>query len=232
MPLTASDAQNALAKLASPQVAISSQRYFKTAPGEYAEGDRFLGVRIPVLRTLAKELRELSLSEIPSLIGSPIHEERMLGLLILVNSLKRSSADHQRQVYELYMANRHGVNNWDLVDTSAPAIVGGFLKEKSHQPLFELARSNILWDRRIAIVATQLWIRANLFQTTLKISKMLLNDPEDLIHKAVGWMLREIGERDQPILCTFLQSHAHDMPRTMLRSATEKLPSHLRDQLR
>ncbi|MCY2962717.1 MAG: DNA alkylation repair protein [Planctomycetota bacterium] len=208
--------------LASPEVAASSARFFKTGPGQYGEGDTFVGIRVPALRTLAREFRELPLPEIEVLLRSPIHEERLLALLILVLSVGKCDADHRKVVYDLYLANSRHVNNWDLVDTSAPAIVGGYLRDKSRNPLVELAKSASLWERRIAIVATQHFIRLGQFEDTLALSRLLLSDKEDLIHKATGWMLREVGDRDESLLEAFLEDHAPAMPRTMLRYAIEK----------
>lgn len=211
-----------LKSLASPEVASSSVRFFKTGPGEYGEGDTFIGVRVPVLRKLARECRDLPLTELETLLQSAIHEERLLALLILVLGVGKGDDAHRKAVYDFYLSNTRHVNNWDLVDTSAPAIVGGYLRDKSRQPLIRLAKSPSLWERRIAIVATQHFIRLGDFGDTLTISRMLLGDKEDLIHKAAGWMLREVGDRDEAALAGFLQTHAAVMPRTMLRYAVEK----------
>ncbi len=222
--LKATEASAKLKSLASPDVAASSARFFKTGPGEYGEGDTFIGVRVPMLRKLAKEYRDLQLSEIESLLQSPVHEERMLALLVLVQSLTKCSNDHRKTAYNFYLKNTRHINNWDLVDTSAPSIVGGYLRDKPRKPLIRLAKSPSLWERRIAIVATQHFIRLNEFDDTLAISRLLLNDSEDLIHKASGWMLREVGERDEQALVAFLNEHAAVMPRTMLRYAIEHFP--------
>ena len=219
--LKATEASTKLKSLASPDVAKSSARFFKTGPGEYGEGDTFIGVRVPMLRELAKDYRDLKLSEIESLLQSPVHEERMLALLVLVQSLTKCSNDHRKTAYDFYIKNTRNINNWDLVDTSAPSIVGGYLRDKPRKPLIQLAKSPSLWERRIAVVATQHFIRLNEFDDTLAISRLLLNDSEDLIHKASGWMLREVGERDEQSLVAFLNEHAAVMPRTMLRCAIE-----------
>ena len=219
--MTAREARTKLASLASTAVAASSARFFKTGPGQYGEGDVFIGVRVPVLRTLAREFRDLPLREIDVLLCSAIHEERLLAILILTQSLIRCDAEHRKQVYDFYMSRTEHVKNWDLVDTSAPAIVGGYLVDKSRKPLMKLAKSKSLWERRIAIVATQHFIRLGQFDDTLSISCVLLSDSEDLIHKAVGWMLREVGERDAAPLLHFLDEHAGTMPRTTLRYAIE-----------
>ena len=219
--MTAIEARMKLKSLASATVAASSARFFKTGPGQYGEGDVFIGVRVPVLRKMAREFRDLPLEEIDVLLCSAIHEERMLAVLILTQSLLRCDVEHRKRVYDFYMSRTEQVNNWDLVDTSAPAIVGGYLKDKSRNPLMRLAKSKSLWERRIAIVATQHFIRLGEFEKTLAISRVLLSDNEDLIHKAVGWMLREVGDRDAAPLVRFLDKHGSVMPRTMLRYAIE-----------
>lgn len=225
---TAVVARMKLQSLASATVAASSVRFFKTGPGQYGEGDLFIGVRVPVLRKLVREFRDLPLQEIDVLLCSPIHEERLLAILILTQSLARCDAEHRKRVYDFYMSRIEHVNNWDLVDTSAPAIVGGYLRDKSRKPLMRLAKSKSLWKRRIAIVATQHFIRLGEFDDTLSISRVLLLDNEDLIHKAVGWMLREVGDSDPALLVRFLDEHGSVMPRTMLRYAIEHFPSERR----
>ena len=226
--MTAIEARMKLKSLASTTVAASSARFFKTGPGQYGEGDLFIGVRVPVLRKMAREFRDLPLEEIDVLLCSAIHEERMLAVLILTQSLLRCDVEHRKRVYDFYMSRTEQVNNWDLVDTSAPAIVGGYLKDKSRNPLMRLAKSKSLWERRIAIVATQHFIRLGEFEKTLAISRVLLSDNEDLIHKAVGWMLREVGDRDAAPLVRFLDKHGSVMPRTMLRYAIEHFSSERR----
>jgi 3-methyladenine DNA glycosylase AlkD len=166
----------------------------------------------------------LPLSEVEVLLHSPVHEERLLALLVLVLGLGKRDDAHRKAVYDFYLGNTQHVNNWDLVDSSAPAIVGGYLRDKPRKPLVRLAKSASLWERRIAIVATQHFIRLNEFDDTLEIGRLLLDDEEDLIHKATGWMLREVGERDEAVLVAFLDEHAAVMPRTMLRYAIEKFP--------
>lgn len=206
------------------------QRFFKTGPGEYAEGDLFLGVRVPATRKIAREFRDLSLADLQQLLASKIHEERLLALLILTEQFRKGSADAQTQIYQLYLANMQQINNWDLVDISAEHIVGAYLRQRSRQPLYQLAQSENLWHRRIAIMATFLFIKHNDFEETLKIAEMLLADTHDLIHKAVGWMLREVGNRDRDTEERFLKQHYPHMPRTMLRYAIEKFPEALRQQ--
>ena len=226
--MTSRDVQQKLRSLASAEVAVTSAKFFKTGPGDYGHGDTFIGIRIPTLRQVAREFRDLPLNEIGNLLQSAIHEERMLALLILVKSVERGDATRRKAVFDCYLENLQYVNNWDLVDSSAPAIVGGWLQDKSRQILRKWARSENLWERRIAIIATQYFIRLNDFEETLAISRLLLNDQEDLIHKAVGWMLREVGKRDVATLDSFLKQHQAVMPRTMLRYAIEKFPAEKR----
>ncbi len=226
--MTALEARTRLHSLASPEVAAASARFFKTGPGQYGEGDTFIGVRVPALRKLAREFRGLPLTEIEALLHSPIHEERLLALLILVLAVAKCEDAYRKAVYDFYLTNTRYVNNWDLVDSSAPAIVGGHLKDKSRTPLVRLAKSASLWERRIAVVATQHFIRLYQFGDTLTVSRLLLSDKEDLIHKATGWMLREVGDRGEAVLAAFLDEHGPTMPRTMLRYATEHLPTETR----
>lgn len=227
--MTAQDARQKLKSLASPATAKVSATFFKTGPGQYGEGDIFIGIKIPVLRQVAKGFKGLSLTEIDSLLQSPIHEERMLALLILVSSVERGDEAYHKQAFDFYSSRTQYVNNWDLVDTSAPAIVGGYLVGKARKPLLKWAKSKVLWERRIAIVATQYFIRRDDFSDTLTISKLLMSDPEDLLHKATGWMLRQVGKRHQPTLVEFLNEHSSNMPRTMLRYAIERLSAEQRE---
>jgi 3-methyladenine DNA glycosylase AlkD len=199
-------------------------RYFKTGPGEYAEGDRFLGIRAPVLRQLAKEYQDIKLTEAKQLLRSSFHEERVLALLVLVRIYSKGDEAAKKKIYELYLENTRFINNWDLVDVSAPQIVGHYLTERSKKPLYSLAKSRSLWERRISIIATAYFIKLGQFTETIKISEILLTDKEDLIHKAVGWMLREIGKRSILTEEEFLNRHYKHMPRTMLRYAIEKFP--------
>lgn len=213
-----------LQKLGSKEKARIAQRFFKTGPGEYGEGDVFLGVRVPELRGLAKEFQDLAPKEIRSLLRSEIHEERALALLILVRRYSVGDEREQERIYKLYMSHLHFINNWDLVDLSAEHVVGAHLRKRSKKPLYELVRSANLWERRVSILATFHYIRGNEFSETLKIAKMLLLDEEDLIHKAVGWMLREVGKRDLAAEERFLKTNHRKMPRTMLRYAIERFP--------
>ena len=198
--------------------------FFKTARGEYAAGDRFVGVMVPTARKIAAEFRALPFDECKKLLHSSIHEARLIALFILCDQFARGDKKTRAAIYKIYLANTTHINNWDLVDASAPHIVGKFLLTQNHAPLFKLVRSKSLWERRIAIVATHTFIRAGQFQTTLQITELLLHDSHDLIHKATGWMLREIGKRDENLLKTFLAAHGVHMPRATLRYAIEKFP--------
>lgn len=210
--------------------ALVLKRFFKTGPGDYGEGDRFLGVRVPDTRRVARRYRELPLRDVLKLLKSPFHEERFLALVMLVGRYRSGNDDEKRQVYQIYLKHADYINNWDLVDTSAEHIVGAYLYARSHEPLFNLARSDRLWERRISIIATFYFIRHGTFDTTLRIASMLLNDEEDLIHKAVGWMLREVGKRDRSREDDFLGKHYRLMPRTMLRYAIEQYPEKQRQR--
>ena len=201
-----------------------SRKFFKTGPGEYGEGDFFIGVKVPVLRKLAKEYTDLSIKEIKATLQSKYHEQRLLALLVMVAQFTKGDQNNRKDIYSLYLKNTKFINNWDLVDTSAHYIVGPYLEAKSRKPLYELARSESIWERRIAMMSTFHYIRNNDFTDALKIAGILLQDPEDLIHKAVGWMLREIGKRRLEAEETFLKAHYKKMPRTMLRYAIERFP--------
>lgn len=209
--------------LGDPEDARFLQRYFRTGPGEYGEGDRFLGIRVPVLRRLTPGLDGLPLAELDLLLRSEWHEARLLALLALVRRYGRSGARDRRAVYRLYLDRTHFINNWDLVDVSAPRIVGAELAERSRAPLYRLARSLWLWDRRIAMLATAHFIGRGETAETLRLAEVLLHDEHDLIHKAVGWMLREAWQRE-PEVGSFVAAHCRAMPRTMLRYAIEKQP--------
>ncbi len=194
-PMNAETVQQALIDLADPAIAGHSQRFFKTGPGEYGEGDLFRGIRVPVQRMLAQRFEHLPLNQAERLLHSSFHEDRLTALLILVRQFERKQADHQA-IYDLYLRNTPFINNWDLVDSSAPQIVGGFLVDKPRTILDTMAQSDLLWDRRIAIMATLHFIKLGQFEDTLRLARLLLHDREDLIHKAAGWMLREVGNRD------------------------------------
>lgn len=226
--MTAQEISKILRRLADPQIAEHSQRFFKTGPGQYGEGDLFLGIRVPVLREQAKRFKDAPLVEVQSLLKSAYHEERLCALLSLVQKFSQGSPAHQKTVYELYLKNTRYINNWDLVDLSAYWIVGAWLMDKDRQPLYTLAHSKSLWERRIAIIATFHFIKDRQFADTLAIAALLLTDREDLMHKAVGWMLREVGKRDLTQEIEFLNAHYRQMPRTMLRYAIEKFPENER----
>ena len=213
-----------LKKLGNKEQAAISQRFFKTGPGEYGEGDIFLGIKVPVLRKLAQEYLHLSLQDVQTTLGSKYHEKRLLALFIMVDQFAEGDQKKKKRIYELYLKNTRFINNWDLVDSSAHHIVGPYLMDKSKAPLDELAQSDLLWERRIAIISTFHYIKNDKFSDTLKIAGRLIADKEDLIHKAAGWMLREIGKRHLPSEEAFLKKHYRNMPRTMLRYAIEKFP--------
>lgn len=203
-------------------IAEHSQRFFKTGKGDYGEGDKFLGIRVPVLRKQAKLYKDVSFEVVSQLLFSEYHEERLLSLLILVLQYANGNAKQQQSIYRFYLKHTNLVNNWDLVDTSAEHIVGAYLFSRSRKPLYRLARSKLLWERRIAIMSTYNYIKKNEFDDTLKLAQILHQDSEDLIQKAVGWMLREVGKRQLDLEEEFLKQHYHNMPRTMLRYAIEK----------
>ncbi len=211
-----------LKKLANPEKASILQRFFKTGKGEYGEGDVFLGITVPEQRKIAKKYSELPLKETRKLLSGKIHEHRLTALLILVIKYKKADDTDKKKISHFYIKNFKHINNWDLVDLSSEKILGDYLLEKDKSLLYRLAKSKNLWERRIAVITTFAFIRNNRFNDTLKISGLLLNDRHDLIHKAVGWMLREIGKRDQEVEEKFLKKHYRKMPRTMLRYAIEK----------
>lgn len=200
------------------------QRFFKTGPGEYATGDRFRGIRVPVLRRLARKYQDISLADAGHLLQSPFHEDRWLALLILIRHYYRGDQGVREKIHRFYLEHTQFVNNWDLVDASAPHLVGHYLEGHRDETLTRLAASGNLWERRIAIIATFHFIKKNDFDETLRIARLLLGDREDLIHKAVGWMLREVEKRETTVAENFLQTYYRNMPRTMLRYAIERLP--------
>jgi 3-methyladenine DNA glycosylase AlkD len=228
--MTAQDIQKRLKKLGNKERAAISQRFFKTGPGEYGEGDVFIGIRVPVLRALVKEYTDISVAQILILLRSHIHEERLLALLLLVDSFSQGDEAARTSIFELYLKHTEFINNWDLVDSSAEHIVGAFLMDKSKAVLYRLAESANLWERRIAIMSTFHFVKHHEFSETLKIAKILLFDRQDLIHKATGWMLREIGKRHLKTEERFLKVHYKKMPRTMLRYAIEKFPEQKRQR--
>jgi 3-methyladenine DNA glycosylase AlkD len=217
-----------LRSLASPETARTLRGFFKTGPGQYAEGDEFLGIKIPALRAVSLEFSGVPLATAYELLHSNWHEERLLALLFLMRLFAAGGTQERLSSYQTYLANTKWINNWDLVDISAPQVVGAYLADQARAPLYQLIRSSSLWERRIAMVATLHFIRRGDFDDTLQLARLLLNDREDLMHKASGWMLREVGKRDRQVLETFLQQHRQAMPRTMLRYAIERFPEDLR----
>ena len=217
-----------LREFAEPQRARVHQRFFKTGRGEYGEGDKFLGIRVPHIRKLAGKFRGLSMTDTEKLLHSQWHEERLFALLVMVDSFGRNKDELQENIYDLYMSSTRWINNWDLVDISAPKILGDYLLDKDRSILYKMARSKDLWKKRIAIVSTFAFIRAGQFKETMEIAELLLGDRHDLIHKAVGWMLREVGKRNLREEEKFLKKHASVMPRTMLRYAIEKFETEKR----
>jgi 3-methyladenine DNA glycosylase AlkD len=213
-----------LSAAADPRIAAVSRRFFKTGPGEYGEGDLFRGIRVPVLRKLARKHRDIGRSDADQLLHSPYHEDRLLALFLLMGLFSKGSDSEREKIYDLYLKRTRFINNWDLVDASAEHIVGAFLRGRLKDPLCQMADSGHLWTRRAAIMATFHYIKRGEFKETLKIARQLLGDPEGLIHKAVGWMLREVGKRDPETEEAFLRTHGRRMPRTMLRYAIERFP--------
>ena len=213
-----------LKKNSSKSKAKALQRFFKTGKGEYGEGDVFLGITVPQQRKIAEKYLALDISTLQSLLDSKVHEERLIALLILTDNFKSSNEERRYQILDFYLRNTKNINNWDLVDLSAHHILGNYLLNKPKDILFTLAKSQSLWEKRISIISTFAFIKDNQFDTSLEIAKILLNDSHDLIHKAVGWMLREIGKKDIKIEETFLKMHYKEMPRTMLRYSIEKFP--------
>ena len=214
-----------LHELSDTNIAAHSKRFFKTGKGEYGEGDRFLGIRVPILRKCVREYRTVSLDTTLELLKSPFHEARLLALLILVTKYSSAHSHAEYEViYQSYLSHTKFINNWDLVDCSSEHIIGAYLLKRDKRPIYQLAGSRNIWDRRIAIMSTFHFIKRYDFSGTLAIAELLLGDDEDLIHKAVGWMLREVGKRDRNTAEEFLLKHYRKMPRTMLRYAIEKLP--------
>ena len=210
-----------LAAAADPERARNSAWFFKTGKGQYGYGDRFIGLTVPTMRRIAHRYVDLPLADVEKLLASPIHEHRFAALEILVAQYER---ENSRAIFDFYLKHTKFVNNWDLVDTSAPYIVGPHLLTRPRKILYRLAKSRNLWERRIAIIATMPLIRAGELEDTFAIAKLLLADDHDLIHKAVGWMLREAGKQSAPALLRFLEQNHEDMPRTMLRYAIERFP--------
>jgi 3-methyladenine DNA glycosylase AlkD len=212
--------------LADPAKAKIFAGFFKTGKGQYGEGDIFLGIMTPGQRAIAKKYNALDLESIGELLAGKIHEHRAVALSILTAQYEKASPEAQTAIFDFYLAHALGINNWDLVDLSAPRIVGDYILRHPRRKnvMYKLARSKNLWERRIAILATLAFIRAGQFEHTFALAEILMRDPHDLIHKAVGWMLRETGKRDLPALEAVLEKHATHMPRTMLRYAIERFP--------
>lgn len=228
--VSASDAKDALRAFASPDRATVSQGYFKTGRAGYAEDDKFIGASVPQLRSLVRTFERMPIAELKKLLPSDVHEDRLFALLVMVRQYARGDDGMRQRLYDFYLKSTKHINNWDLVDASAEHIVGAHLYERDHSVLEKLARSKTLWERRISIIATYHFIKKKSFETTLHIAEMLLGDREDLVHKAVGWMLREVGNRDRAVEEKFLRKHYKTMPRTMLRYAIEKFPEDLRQR--
>ncbi len=222
--LTAVAVQRALQALAKPEVEAVARRFFKTGPGQYGEGDRFRGIKVPVVRGVMKTFRALPFAEAKVLLASPFHEDRLAALAILVWQFERGDAALRERIYRLYLGGARWINNWDLVDGSAPQILGGWLEDKSRAPLYALAKSRNLWERRMAMLASLWYIRKGECDDALRLAEALVASEEDLMHKAVGWMLREVGKRDRKREEAFLAKHCRTMPRTMLRYAIEHFP--------
>ncbi len=221
--------QDLLRRQASAAHAAVLARFFKTGPGEYGQGDRFLGLRVPQVRAVVKELGPAATpADARELLRSPWHEERLCALLLWVHQFREGDQRTRREIYTAYLASTDRINNWDLVDLSAEHVVGGWLHARSRRPLYRLARSRCLWERRIAILATFHFVRRGEFDDTLALAELLRNDEHDLMHKAVGWLLREVGKRDQAAEETFLRRYCRQLPRTMLRYAIERFPEPLR----
>ena len=224
MAVTAQAMRASLRALGNKDIAAHSAGFFKIGVGEYGEGDRFLGIRIPVIRRHVRIFRNAPQRAVLAMLRSPYHEERLFAVLLLVDQFQRGSDDDKSRIYDLYMTHREYVNNWDIVDSSAHKIIGPWLQNRNREVLYELVGSASLWDRRIATMTTFHFIRQRDFEDTLRIAALLREDDHDLIHKAVGWMLREVGNRDREAEERFLGEHYKKMPRTMLRYAIEKFP--------
>ena len=217
-----------LGELGDKEKALFVARYFKTGEGEYGEGDILLGLTVPVMRKIAKKYLSLPLTTVTKLLKSKIHEERFVALEMMVMKYEKGNMGEKKSVVDAYVHNLETVNSWDLVDTSAPYILGDYLLDRSRKILYKLAKSKNIWERRVAIVTTYTFIKAGDFTDTLAIAELLLSDSHDLIHKATGWMLREVGNKSEMELKAFLQKHYKAMPRTMLRYAIEKFPPDVR----
>ncbi len=207
------------------------QRFFKTGPGQYGEGDVFMGLTMPETRAISSKYTEMPIEEVQELLNSEIHEHRMSALLIVIQKYRKANKEEKRKLYEFYLKNMSRINNWDLIDVTASHVVGDFLfnNKEEKEMLYKLAKSNDLWEKRISVISTFRFIKENEFEDSINISEILLNDKHDLIHKAVGWMLREIGKKDQEIEEEFLRKYHKTMPRTMLRYSLEKFTKDKKD---
>lgn len=215
-----------------PQKAKILKTFFKTKIGEYGEGDIFLGISVPIQRKIVKEIEEtFELENIQKLLNSKIHEERFISLLLLISKYEKGNINQKKEIVKFYLNNAKKINNWDLVDISAPKILGDWLLKHNRNILYKLAKSNNLWEKRISIISCFTFIRKKEFKDCIKISKILLTDSHDLIHKAVGWMLREIGKRNKKLLINFLENNYKKMPRTTLRYAIEKFEEKKRKEI-
>jgi 3-methyladenine DNA glycosylase AlkD len=222
--MSVAEIEKDLNELANAETTAFLQKFFKTGRGEYGAGDLFRGVRVPVLRKLAAKYQHISLAESERLLQSQFHEDRLLALFLIVRLFAKGDERVRKDIYRIYLNNACFINNWDLVDSSAEHIIGAYLKDKNRVPLYRLAESANLWNRRIAVMATFHFIKSGDFKETLSIAEKLITDKEDLIHKATGWMLREVGKRNLEAEKIFINQHYKKMPRTMLRYAIEKFP--------
>lgn len=220
--MSVKDLQNELYSLGNPSKAEDTSRFFKTVPGSYGEHDRFLGISVPEIRKLAKTHQTLSEDELSEFLSSSFNDERLLALLILRFQYEKADLESKKAIVNFYIDHISAINNWNLVDLSAPYIVGDFAVQTNADLLFRLAESENMWSRRIAIVASHAFIQNYRYDVTLKLAEQFLQDSEDLMYKATGWMLREVGKRDESVLCSFLDQHREKMPRTMLRCAIER----------
>ena len=227
---TAQDIEQAIRAAANPDKAKTLSGFFKTGKGEYGEQDIFIGIPVPMTRSIVKQYLDTPLDQLEILLHNPVHELRMAALLCMVEQFKKADANRREAIYHTYLSNTAYINNWDLVDLSAPGIVGEYLKDKSRDDLYRLADGVLLWEQRIAVVSTYTLIKNGDFTDILALSERLLHHPHDLMRKAVGWMLREMGKRDKDLLVQFLEKHSKVMPRTMLRYAIEKFPEEERKE--
>lgn len=226
--MTAAFVLNELLSMANPEKALFLQRFFKTGPGQYAEGDVFLGLIVPLTRSIAKANIQTPLAELQVLMDSEYHEARLCALLIIVEQFKKASPAEREVLYEFYLKNARRINNWDLVDVTCPHVIGAYLLDKDRSRLYELAASDNLWEQRIAMVSTVTFIRHREYTDTLALAEQLITHTHDLMHKAVGWMLREVGKKDRDTLTDFLEAYATRLPRTSLRYAIEHYPEEQR----